>query len=133
MFKINFSEADRLQQALENFEGNAEKVINDVLHNEAPPLAQDAIYTLMPYSGAYWNGKKPAAKSAKSLRNITGNLSVTVTTAKDYQYLYFPDDGTNTRRHIGNQQFFMRGGEEAQPEIVDLCVNKLITKFESEV
>ena len=96
MFDINFSEVDRVQKAMENYQGNVEESINDVLHNEAGDLAQEEIRRLMPVSGKHWRGKKPAAKKAKSLRNITGNLSVTVTTAKAYQYLYFPDDGSNT-------------------------------------
>lgn len=129
MFKINFSKADRLQQALENFEGNAEQTINDVLHNEAGEMAQQAIKNLMPVSGKSWKGKKGAAKASKSLRNLTGNLSVTVTTNKAWQYLYFPDDGSSTRRHAGNQRFFERGGEEVTGDIVDRCVNRLINNF----
>lgn len=133
MYKVDFSEVDRLQQALESYQGDAESAINEVLHDEAGDLAQEAIRRLMPVSGKRWRGKKPAAKFSKSLRNINGNLAVTVTTSKNHQYLYFPDDGSNTRRHVGNQQFFRRGGEAVQGEIIDRCINKLITKFESEV
>lgn len=133
MLDINFSEVERLQQALEEFQGDAEAVINDVLHNEAGDLAQESIKRLMPVSGKHWRGKKPAAKKSKSLQNIEGNLSITVTTKKNWSYLYFPDDGTNTRRHIGNQRFFERGGEAVQDEIIERCINKLITNFESEV
>lgn len=133
MLKINFSEVERLQEALKNFQGNAEDIINDVLHGEAGDLAQKEIYFLMPFSGAHWKGKKPAAKASKSLRNVLGNLSVTVTTTGNYGYLYFPDDGTSTRRHVGNQRFFERGGEEAVPEIVERCINNLINNFEKGV
>lgn len=133
MFSVNFSEVERLQQALKSYQGDTEAAINDVLHNEAGGLAQEEIKRLMPVSGKSWKGKKTAAKKANSLRNVNGNLSVTVTTTKAYQYLYFPDDGTSTRRHAGNQQFFLRGGESVQDEIIERCINKLITKFESEV
>lgn len=127
MFKINVAEVDRLVQAVQSFEGEAEPIINDVLHNQAGDLAQEQIYRLMPLS----NKKKGVhAKNSKSLRNINGDLSVTVTTEKKFQYLYFPDDGTNTRRHIGNQQFFARGGEAVQGEIIDRCINALTNKFE---
>ena len=133
MFSVNFSDVERLQEALQNYQGDTEAAINDVLHNEAGGLAQEEIKRLMPVSGKSWKGKKPAAKNANSLRNVNGNLFVTVTTQKAYQYLYFPDDGSNTRRHAGNQQFFWRGGETVQDEIIERCINKLITKFESEV
>jgi hypothetical protein len=125
MYKLEFSEVDRLHEALKNYDGDAEKAINDVFHNEAGDLAQAEIKKLMPLSGKDWKGKAPAAKKSKSLRNIHSNLAETVTTAKKYQYLYFPNDGTNTRRHIGNQQFFERGGEMVQDEIIDRCISKL--------
>lgn len=133
MFKINVSEIERLQKALESYQGNTESIINDVLHNEAGALAQEEIRRLMPVSGKRWRGKAPAAKKSKSLTNINGNLSVTVTTTKKYQYLYFPDDGTSSRRHVGNQRFFERGGDNVSAEIVDRCINRLISNFESEV
>lgn len=133
MFKINFSEVERLQKAMKDYAGDTETAINEVLHGEAGNLAQEEIFRLMPVSGRKWRGKAPAAKQAKSLRNLNGNLSVTVTTNKKWQYLYFPDDGASTRRHVGNQQFFSRGGEAATDEIIDRCINKLITNFESEV
>lgn len=130
MFKINFSEVERLQQVLEEYKGDAEKAINDVLHNEAGDMAQEAIYRLMPRSN---KSKGRHAKDSKSLRNVFGNLSVTVTTAKKFQYLYFPDDGSSTRRHAGNQRFFERGGNAVADDIVERCITKLIKNFESEV
>ena len=133
VFSLNAEAVEKLQQHIQDYQGNVEAAINDVLHNEAGDLAQTAIRNLIPVSGITWKGKKPAAKNAKSLENVNGNLSVTVKTTKAYQYLYFPDDGTNTKRHVGNQQFFARGGETVQDEIVQRCVNKLTTKFEEGV
>ena len=133
MWGIDVRGVQRLQEAMANYSGNAEQAINDVLHNEAGDLAQEEIRRLMPVSDKHWKGKAPAAKTGKSLRNINGNLSVTVTTSKRHQYLYFPDDGSNTRRHAGNQQFFRRGGENVRDEIVERCISKLISNFESEV
>jgi len=132
-FELNAASFERLHKALEQYQGNTEEAINDVLHNQAGPLAQDSIRRLIPVSGKTWKGKKPGAKKGNSLQNINGNLSVTITTPKNYQYLYFPDDGTNTRRHVGNQQFFRRGGEAVMDEVIDRCVNRLITEFEKGV
>lgn len=132
VFRVDATEFERLQNAIKNFPGDAETVINEVLHGEGSQLIQDSIRNLMPVSGREWKGKKPAAKSAKSLTDLKGNLFVEVITTKNYQYLYFPDDGTNTKKHAGNQQFFLKGAEAQQEAIIDLCINKLITAFENQ-
>ena len=129
-FDMDTGEFERLQKAIQNFPGNAEKSINDVFHNEGSTLIQDAVRRLMPVSGKSWAGKSPPAKTAKSLTDEKGNLSITVKSTGKYHYLYFPDDGTNTRRHVGNQQFFNRGGESQQTEIVDRCISRMVTDFE---
>lgn len=133
-WKINVSEVDRLTKAMQAYQGNTEETINDVLHNEAGELIQPAIIGLMPRSNVKpWNGKAPHAKDSKSLRNVNEHLSLTVTTNKKWQYLYFPDDGSNTRRHAGNQQFFARSGESVQDEVIERCVNRLTQNFEEGV
>lgn len=130
MLKINVSEVEKLQEALKAFEGEAEPAINDVLHNEAGGLIQDSIRQFIPVSGKSWKGKAPAAKTSKSLKSVNSNLAVTVTTSKKYGYLYFPDDGTNTRRHVGEQRFFERGGEAVKEEIIERCISRLTNNFE---
>ena len=67
VFRVDATEFERLQNAIKNFPGDAETVINEVLHGEGSQLIQDSIRNLMPVSGREWKGKKPAAKSAKSL------------------------------------------------------------------
>lgn len=129
-FDLDVHEMDALHQAMKNFQGNTEEIINDVLHNEAGELIQDAIKRLMPVSGKTWNGKKKAAKHANSMMNVNENLALTVKSKTAYNYLYFPDDGTNTRRHAGNQQFFKRGGESQISEIKDRCIGRLVNDFE---
>ena len=129
-FEMDTKEVERLYNAVKNFPGNAEKSINEVFHNEAPPLVSEEITRLMPTSGRQWKGKPPAAKTAKSLTDETSNLAFAVKTTVKYHYLYFPDDGTNTRNHVGNQQFFRRGGENKQTEIVDRCITRIVDDFE---
>lgn len=128
-FEMDAKEVERLFNTVKNFPGNAEKSINDVFHNDAPPIVSEEIKRLMPESGKTWKGKAPAAKGAKSLTDETANLSFTVKTTGKYHYLYFPDDGSNTRNHVGNQQFFQRGGEAKQTEIVDRCISRIVTDF----
>lgn len=133
VFSINALEIDDLQQAMKNFQGNTEKTINDVLHNEAGPLIQEGIKRLMPTSNRTWKGKKGQAKTSKSLKNENSNLAVTVKTTSNYQYLYFPDDGSNTKNHVGNQQFFLKGGESKTEEIINLCIKNLVNDFENSI
>lgn len=130
MLKINVSDTDKLLEAMKGFQGNVEETINDVLHNQAGELIQNSIRQLIPVSGKTWKGKKGAAKTSSSLMNVNENLAVTTKTTKNYQYLYFPNDGTNTRRHVGNQRFFERGGEAVEGEIVERCIGRLTNKFE---
>ena len=132
MAKLNldFVAMDDLQQAMKDFQGNTEEIINDVLHNEAGELVQDAIQRLMPVSGKTWNGKKKAAKYTKSMMNVNENLALTVKSKTAYNYLYFPDDGSNTKNHAGNQQFFKRGGESQINEIMNRCLGRLVNDLE---
>ena len=129
-FKLELSGIDRLAEAMNRYAGNAEKSINDVLHNEAGDIIQNSIRALIPESGAKWKGKAPPAKDGNSLRNIVGNLFVDITTTKRYQYLYFPDDGSSTTSHAGNQRFFYRGGEAVKDEVIDRCIERLVNDFE---
>lgn len=133
-FEIDTKEIERLHKAIRNFPGNAEDAINEVFRNEAPPIVSESIKRLIPASGRKWKGKAPAAKTAKSSvterKDERGNLSFAVGTTHKYHYLYFPDDGSNTRRHAGNKQFFQRGGEAKQSEIIDRCITKIANNFE---
>ena len=124
---LNAEEFDKVLKAIEKFPGNAEKVINETLHGQGAELIQERIQKYMPVS----DKKKGAhAVDAKSLTPVGTNLAVTVKSTNRFHYLYFPDDGTNTRRHVGNQQFFLRGAEDVSGEIVDILTEKLTQTFE---
>ena len=56
-------------------------------------------------------------------------LSVTIKTVNAYNYLYFPDDGSNTKKHAGNQQFMASGAENASDRIMELCIGHLTEEF----
>lgn len=128
-FELDASEMDRLQRTMAVYEGDVESAINDVLHNDASQILQQEITRLMPVSGRHWAGKKGSAKSSGSLRDEKSNLAITVKAKKAYSYLYFPDDGTDTRRHAGNQRFFERGAENKQSQIIDRCIGRLMGGF----
>ena len=56
--------------------------------------------------------------------------SVIFKSSPAWNYLYFPDDGSNTVRHRGNQQFMLRGAQDAAPKIADEICTRLARKFE---
>lgn len=127
---LEIHEFERLERAIRSFPGNAEEIINAVLHNEGGQLIQEAVRVRIPQSGKKWVGKKAPASVGNSLRSTNENLAVWVRSTKSYQYLYFPDDGTNTRRHVGDKQFFREGAESVSDQVLDRCVGRLLQTFE---
>lgn len=124
-FTLDNEGFERLENVLKEYEGNAENAINEVLWNEGGEYIEEKIKNLLPVSNKTWRGKKKAAKFAEPFLQVQGNLSVTVKTKNAYHYLYFPDDGTNTRKHVGEQYFMFGGATNAQEEIIERCIAKL--------
>lgn len=123
---MDYREVEELQKALEGFSGNSLRIINEVLHGEAGELIAEKAQRLLPASGRKWKKKKTAAGRTMPFQKDTAEmLAVTVKSKTGYQYLYFPDDGSNTRRHAGNQQFMRRGAEGATEDIINLCLGRL--------
>lgn len=120
---------DRLADAIAKFGDEAEQEINKYLHGKGGDKIGKSIHAYLPVSGRTWKGKKASAKSADPFRKTGGNLEVKVHTKNAYHYLYFPDDGSNTRRHYGDQRFMQRGAESVQSEIGSEIINKLINNF----
>jgi hypothetical protein len=128
LFELDARDYDRLIVAVQKYGDGAEEVINKVLHGRGAEMIMDKIQPLLPVSGRRWKGKKAAASTAQPFRHKDENLSVTVHTKTAYNYLYFPDDGTNTQKHIGNKQFMWRGAEDAADEIINMCLAELDRK-----
>ena len=107
---------------------NAEQIINGVLHDDSTGnLIANAIVKLLPESGRTWAGKPTAAKKTMPFQaDKTQNLSVIVKSKKIYHYLYYPDDGSNTRNHAGNQHIMSRGLDAVQDNITNNIMQKLI-------
>lgn len=128
-FNLNSELTERLIEAMAAYSGNCGRLIDDVLHNEGGKLINDAIIQILPSSGREWNGKTPAARNAQPFRQENGSLSVSIRTKPAYHYLYFPDDGTTTRRHVGYKgnprNFMVQGAESVSAEIIEKCINKL--------
>ena len=103
------------------------KVINDVLHDEyTAEGVMNHIKFFIPYSRRDWKGKSKHALDAEPFISDTSELlMLTVKTKKSYNYLYFPDDGSNTKNHVGNQHFMQKGANDAIPIIRQMCTNRL--------
>ena len=93
MWKIDATEIEELADRIAQTGEQAEKIINDVLHNYAGQEIISHVTPLIPESGRTWKGKKKPAKVSQPFREEQGNLYVVVKTKTPYNYLYFPDDG----------------------------------------
>ncbi len=131
-FSLEYDDLKAFEEAVKAYPGNAEKKINKYLHGKGYSIFEKAIKNAMPVSGRTWKGKKNAAKTSNSIedKNKDDNLSVTLHPPTRYNYLYFPNDGTNTERHIGNQRFFERGVEQESNQAINDMLDLL--KFEKE-
>ncbi|WP_278924749.1 hypothetical protein [[Clostridium] scindens] len=131
-FELDAKDFGRVLDTVQQFAdgSQAEDIINEYLHGEGAEELKEAIKSLLPVSGRTWRGKEAAAKSADPFRQTNGNLSVKIHTKGAYHYLYFPDDGSDTDRHYGNQQFMFRGAEEKSQDIVNTMIDKMLRRLE---
>ena len=130
-FEIDENLSTELMNTLSKLPNRGEEIVNEVLHGEGADLLKEGITNLLPVSGRTWKKKKKAAKVAKPFNSRDGNLSVTIFTRSGYDYLYFPDDGSNTKRHAGRQQFMKKGTQSKSGKIIDLCLNRLNNEIDS--
>lgn len=121
---------NQLFEAIQTYQDDARNIINEVFWDEGGALINEKIMQLLPESGRKWKGKKPAAKRSAPFTQVNENLSVTVKTKNAYHYLYFPDDGSSTRKHAGQQDFMYGGAIASQSDIINRCVGRLVEKFE---
>jgi len=130
-FKTDFKEVEELQEHMEKFGAGSGQIVDGVLHREGAEDIKKQIAPLIPSSGRRWKGKGSPASAAMPAAFSQDNdqLSVTIAARGRYGYLYFPDDGTNTRKHAGNLQFMRRGAEAAIPSVIDKCIKVLIENF----
>lgn len=127
-FQLSADNVYALAEAIKQYPSSAGPIIDGILHNEGGKWINDAIIQILPVSGRKpWKGKKKAAKYAQPFRQENGPQSVTIRTKYDYHYLYFPDDGTNTKFHAGEQYFMSRGAWAVSQKIIDECIDALIS------
>nr|DAZ49018.1 MAG TPA: type I neck protein [Caudoviricetes sp.] len=132
VFYFEVDKFEKMLDIMEKFSDKAqtERVINEYLHEKGGEIIRDNIQKILPVSGRTWRGKKPAASQTNPFLIKKENLAVVVKTKGTYNYLYFPDDGTNTEHHAGNQQFMFRGATDSQDRIVNEVIDELVKRLE---
>ena len=129
-FSIDQESFDKLSGFMMAYGDGAADIVTEVLHDSGETI-RNAIDPLIPVSGRTFKGHSTGARGSQwQAYGKAEPLAITVRSKSGYHYLYFPDDGTNTIRHAGNQQFMRRGAEAAAPVILDRAVDALIKDFE---
>ncbi len=126
-YNLDYEGVKQLEDAIKNYQEHAEEKITQYLHGKGYERFEKAIKNAMPESGRKWKKKKRAAKTAASLqdKNKSENLAVTIGAKTAYGYLYFPNDGSNTIHHHGNQRFFEKGVEAEKQEAANDMIELL--------
>lgn len=123
VFELKALGLDRLYEQIREYPQNAEEKITGYLHAKGYERMERSIQNAIPVSAR----RKKHARDAKALmdREKDSNLSVTIGTREKYHYLYFPDDGSTTLHHAGNQQFFEKGVEKEETNIINEMLDLL--------
>ncbi len=124
---------DAITEAMQRYGEGCGQIIDNVLHTQGGRILEAEIMRLLPESGRKWRGKATAAKHAQPFTQENGELSVTIKTVSKYHYLYFPDDGSNTRRHRGYKgvprDFMKKSVDNKGDMIIDMCISELTKKW----
>lgn len=130
MFEIDASAIDALHDQMKRYGSNASKVIESALRTDGYDTVNKSIISLLPESGRMWPSRRTApASSTDPFEEIDELLGFTIKSTKEYNYLYFPDDGSNTVHHRGGQQFMKRGADAVMNDLVEMIETKLIESF----
>lgn len=119
-----------LLDAMKQYGENAADVVTAVIHDAGDDIYKE-IDPLINPSGRKFKGHSSGAKGSKWQHYDTREpLEISVSTTSKRHYLYFPDDGSNTKHHYGDQQFMLRGAQAAAPGILEKGINALVRNFE---
>ena len=128
---IDSSALDKLEKHISAFGAHADDAITEALHESGPDI-YERINQLIHPSGRRFKGHGASATVSAWPQYVTdAHLAVTVKAKSRYRYLYFPDDGSNTDHHAGNQRFFERGARAAAPKVIQRCVEAMTKGLET--
>lgn len=130
IYAVYAQEITAYAQEMSQFGQVCERGINDVLHDKAGPVIADKIDGLMPSSGRRFSGHRSGAKGSPwPVYDRSKNLTIVVSPRASRRYLYFPEDGSSTVNHFGNQQFFRKGNEAAALDVVGMLLERMEKDF----
>lgn len=109
----------------------AGQIVAEEIQTEGAHLIKNAILPLIHHSGRRWKKKVSPLISPNQFSQDDEDVGVTIAARGRLHYYYFPDDGSNTHKHAGNQQFMYRGAVSVQDRIIDNCLGVLIKRFEN--
>ena len=143
-FYMDYSIFDELKEKMDEFGTGSGKVIAGVLQTQGAEIIKRDIQKLLPKGKRTWKKHRQHAKDAQPFtatdasgsiirggKTVNDQATIWIYARGKWGYLYFPDDGSNTLRHAGNQHFMQRGAEDSRQEIINRCIGKLIDNFNS--
>lgn len=131
---VDLAGVERLTELMQRYGDEAQVIITKYLAEDSLDTIGPAISRLLPVSGrtfpGHSHGAKAAGYSATFMATAATVGSVLIRSRPAYNYLYFPDDGTNTDHHAGKQRFMVRGAQAAVPQVANDICSRLAAKFE---
>lgn len=129
IFTIKDEDINNVNKKISEFEGDAERVINDYLTGEAGKKIIDAITPLIPISNSKY--RITHARNSNPLESMQkNNLELVVKTKKNFNYLYFPQNAHGCK-FVGKapNDFMEKGINNIYDNLVDELLNRLQNKF----
>ena len=129
---IKFDGVEQLGERIKKYGAGAGQIVQEVYEDFAAKEIKSNILPLVHASGRVFKGHRQGAKGAgpeKVFRHSVNGLNLIVRTNQKFGYLYFPDDGSNTKRHAGQQHFMDRGLQQTVPDIIERCMARLAEEF----
>lgn len=115
-YSVDYSTIASISQRLGAVPREVENIVNSYVHGYAPDKIRASIMGFVPAS----NRNKKHAKDYKAFsRQDNFNLGVRVMTAKQFNYLVFPDEARGTSRINQPQNFTWRGLESVRDELIE--------------
>lgn len=132
MAGINFSlkeeDLQRIQNSIQQFEYDAEKVINDYLDSDAKDKFIASITNLIPVSNV---NKRIHAKNSNPLDGkVRNNLTLWIHTKPKFNYLYFPQNAEGTSKGKSPNDFMEKGIDAEYDNVVNGILEKLQNRME---
>lgn len=130
--RVDYDGFEQLAERIGQFGSGAGRAIQGVYNDFAAGEIKENALPLVHPSGRTFKGHRSGARAAGPERVFTqqvDGLTLVVRTNRPFGYLYFPDDGSNTKRHAGQQHFMQRGLDASTESIIERCLAALTEDF----